>query len=297
MPARSTGARPTWKGSLKLSLIAIPVRVFPATDTSSDISFRQLHRTCHTPIQLKKWCPHCDEPVTTDDIVKGYESAKGQFVIVEEEDIKKVRPTTTHVIDLTHRYDDNQVDPVYIERVYYVMPDNKSAGAPFAVIRDALAERAAIGHVALHGREYLVAVVPRDSSLVMYTLRTAGEVRDLTSIDEGELADVKVKAAEVNLAGQVLDSLEPVKTLSSFTDHSQAALKEMLAKKGAPETIAEEGTDGKGRGRAPVNLMEALRRSLAQAQVDKKRRPAKATAKKPARVIAHPTARRHRRAS
>ena len=294
MPARSSSVRPTWKGSLKLSLIAVPIRVFPATDTGADISFRQLHRKCHTPIQLKKWCPHCDEEVSADQIVKGYESAKDQFVIVEEEDIKKARPSTTHVIDLTHRHDDNQIDPVYIERVYYIMPDNKTAGAPFAVIRDALADRSAIGHVALHGREYLVAVVQRDTSLMMYTLRTAGEVRDLASIDEGDFADVKVKPAEVHLAGQVLDSLEPVKTLSSFTDRYQEALKEMLAKKGAPEVIVEEGAGAKGRGKAPVNLMEALRRSLAQAQAGKKR-PAKATAKKSARVIAHPASRKHHR--
>src|SRR4030095_12860183 len=80
-------ARPTWKGSLKRSLISIPIRAFPATSSTADVSFRQLHRKCHTPIQLKKWCPHCEKEVDKDDVVKGYESSRGRFVIVEEEEI------------------------------------------------------------------------------------------------------------------------------------------------------------------------------------------------------------------
>jgi len=283
--------RPTWKGSLKLSLITIPIRVFPATDAGSDVSFRQLHRKCKTPIQLKKWCPHCEEEVMADQIVKGYESSKGEFVVVEEEDVKRVRPSTSHVVDLTHRFEAAQIDPVYIERVYYLAPDTKAAGAAFAVFREALDGSWAIGHLALHGREYLVAVAPKDQALVMYTLRTAGEVREPTSIDEIDLADVKVKSAELTLARQVLNSLEPVKTLSTFTDHYQEALREMLAAKGARATV----TAG-ARATGTTNLMEALRRSLAHID-DGRRKPAKAAGRKPARVITHPSSRKARKAS
>ena len=140
------------------------------------------------------------------------------------------------------------------------------AGAPFAVIREALADRSAVGHVAIHGREYLVAVLARHSSLVMYTLRTAGEVRDVQSIDEGDFADVKVKPAEVNLAGQVLDNLEPVKTLSSFTDHYQDALKDMLAKKGAPEPSVTYAEALQALGALHPDIGELVRR-LGGAQV------------------------------
>ena len=103
--------RSTWKGSIKLSLIAIPIRVFPAT-VSSDVSFRQLHRKCRTPIQLKKWCPTCEEEVSSDDLVKGYEAAKGQFVVVEEEEIKKIRPESTHVIDIGQIVEASSIDPI-----------------------------------------------------------------------------------------------------------------------------------------------------------------------------------------
>jgi len=281
-------ARSTWKGSLKLSLITIPIRVFPATNASSDVSFRQLHRKCHTPISLKKWCAHCDEEVSADEIVKGYESSKGEYVLVEEEEIKQVRPATSHVIELTHRMQVPAIDPIYIERVYYLSPDSKAAGASFAVIREALVDRTAIGHVALHGREYLAAVVGRDKGLVMYTLRTAGEVREMSDVDGLELADVKVKAPEVSLAGQVLDSLQPVTTLSTFADSYQEALRKMLDAKGGGAVAAP----GKARPTSSNNLMEALRKSLTQVHASKKS-TANAHGRKPARVIAHPSS-RHR---
>src|SRR5262252_455023 len=95
---KSSAGRSTWKGSIRLSLITIPIRMFPATQ-SSDVSFRQLHRKCHTPIQLRKWCPHCEEEVSADDVVKGYESSKGHFVLVEDEEIARLRPESTRVVD------------------------------------------------------------------------------------------------------------------------------------------------------------------------------------------------------
>ncbi len=273
-------ARPTWKGSLKLSLISIPIRVFPATSSSSDVSFRQLHRRCHTPIQLKKWCPHCHEEVSKDDIVKGYETSKGNFVLVEEEEIAKLRPESTHVIDLSHVVDARTVDPIHVERSYFLTPDNKAAGPAFAVMRDALEDQAAVGRLALHGREYLVAVTRRDEALVLYTLRTAGEVRDLSATDGLEFAPAKTKPDEVKLARQVLASLKTTNDLSSFTDHYEEALREMLARKGARETVAVEET----KPTKVVDLMQALRQSLASISEEKKK-PARASA---ARIIAHP---------
>lgn len=269
-------ARPTWKGSLKLSLISIPIRVFPATTSASDVSFRQLHRKCHTPIQLRKWCPHCEEEVSNDDIVKGYETSKGNYVLVEEDEIAKLRPESTHVIDLSHVVDAKTIDPIHVERAYYLTPDSKAAGAAFAVMRDALADQAAVGRLALHGREYLVAVTRRDEALALYTLRTAGEVRDLAATDGLEFAPSKTKPDEVKLARQVLASLKTANDLSSFTDHYEDALREMIARKTGRETVAvKEAKPSK-----VVDLMQALRQSLASISEQKK---------KPARVIAHPS--------
>jgi DNA end-binding protein Ku len=287
-------ARPVWKGAIKLSLISIPIRAFPATDSSSDVSFRQLHRRCHTPIQLKKWCPHCEEEVGAADIVKGYESSKGHYVIVTEEEIAKVRPETTHVVDLSHILETKDVDPIYIERSYFLGPDNKNAGGAFAVLREALEGQAAVGRLALHGREYLVAVLPRETGLVMYTLRTAGEVRDMSGIETLEFAETKTKPEEVRLARQVLKALDHETELSAFTDHYEEALRAMLAAKTEVEAPAEGGA----KPAKVVNLMDALRQSLANVNAEKKTPARGGHTRKPARVIAHPAgAKKTRRAS
>ncbi len=266
-------ARSTWKGSIRISLITIPIRVYPATNPSADVSFRQLHRKCKTPIQLKRWCPHCEEEVELGDIVKGYESAKGQYVLVEKEDIEKIRPESTHVVDISHVLDASTVDPIYIERSYYLAPGDKSAGPSFAVLRDSISGRACVGHLALHGREYLVAVLPREDALIMYTLRTAREVRQLDAVEELSYARTRVKPEEMKLARQVLQHFETDADLSSFTDRYQEALREMLQSKGAAEAVAVESKGGKP-GKV-VDLMAALRESLNRIESQKKR-PAKA---------------------
>src|SRR5262245_42342983 len=279
-------ARSTWKGTLRLSLIAIPIRVFPATSASSDVSFRQLHRKCHTPIQLKKWCPHCEEEVSAEDIVKGYESSKGHFVLVEQEEIAKLRPESTRVVDLSHIIDAKGIDPIYIERSYYLTPDTKVAGSAFAVIREALEGQAAIGRLALHGREYLVAVMPRDRALVLYTLRTAGEVRELSDVPDLSFGEAKTKPEEVKLARQVLNSLKIAGDLTAFTDNYEEALREMIARKGAGAMVTAEGeTPAKAK---VVDLMQALRQSLATISSEKKK-PARAAGRHKARVLPHPS--------
>lgn len=285
-PARSASG-PVWKGSLKLSLITIPIQVFPATNASSDVSFRQLHRKCHTPIQLKKWCPHCKIDVDAGDIVKGYESSKGRMVVVEEEDIKKLRPESTKIVNISDVVDASTIDPIYIERSYYIAPQGKAAGTSFAVVRDALKDRAAVGRLALHGREYLVALQPRDQALLLYTLRTAGEVRALSGISGLEFASAKARPDEVKLARQVLDSFTSGKDLSAFTDHYQEALRDMLeARQDEEEEIPTE--TGAGKPAKVVNLMDALRASLARAG-----KPAKARRTR-ARVIAHSSGKRRK---
>src|SRR5262245_61988524 len=114
--------RPTWKGFLKVSLVNIPVRVFPATDAAATISFNQLHAECQTRIQQKKWCPHCERELTNADIVKGYEFEKNRWVVVEEDDLEKVRPESTRVINLVQFTDAAVIDPIYFERPYYLAP-------------------------------------------------------------------------------------------------------------------------------------------------------------------------------
>ncbi len=290
-------SRPSWKGALKLSLITIPIRAYAATRPHADIAFHQFHRVCHTPIQLKKWCPHCKVDVVPEDIIKGHETSKGRYVFVEEEDIAPLRPASTETLDITTVIDASAIDPRYVERAYYLAPDSKAAAPPLAVIRKALDGKAAIGRFAAHGREYLAAVVAEDEGLAMYTLRTAGEVIARDTIPDVSGREPAAKIEEVRLARRVLESLESDADLSMFKDNYETALREMLARKGAGETIAPEGRGAKARGRGEVvNLMDALRRSLdvARAQAAPARRTARS---RRARVVAHPSSRKTRRAS
>ena len=261
-------ARPTWKGYLKISLVNIPVKVFPATDAAVTLSFNQLHAECQTRIQQKRWCPHCQREVPNTDIVKGYEFEKGRYVVVEEEDIEKVRVESTRVINLETFTDDTSIDPIYLERPYYLAPDGAVAREAFAVIREGMKGKAGIGKVALYGREYLVKVQPRERGLVMYTLRHAAEIRSMDAIDE--LADMPaaVKPDEIKLARQVIGTFEGPVDFTSYHDDYQVGLREIIdAKIEGREIVAQEIE-------APpkvVNLMEALRKSLDTISANKKK--------------------------
>ena len=278
-------ARPAWKGTLKLSLIAVPIRVYPATNARADVSFHQIHRKCHTRIQLKKWCPHCKRELRADEIVKGYEKQKGRYVLVEAEEIAAVRPESTRVAEISHVLDAAVIDPIHVERSYYLAPDGKRAGEAYAVIREGLAGKAAVGRLALHGREYLVAIVARERALLLHTLRTKGEVREMKAVEGLELARTKVKQEEVKLVRQVLSSLDTGADIEDFTDNYQAALRKMLQAKGAKDVV-ETAEDGKKPAKV-VDLMDALRQSLDRVKTQKKK----------GRVLAHPGAKTRRKAS
>jgi DNA end-binding protein Ku len=266
-------ARPTWKGYLKISLVNIPVKVFPATDAAATLSFNQLHGECRTRIQQKRWCPQCQREVPNTDIVKGFEFEKGRYVVVDDEDIEKVRVDSTRVINLEKFTDDTAIDPIYLERSYYLAPDGAVARDAFAVIREGMKGKAGIGKVALYGREYLVKVQPRERGLVMYTLRHANEIRSMDAIDE--LADMpdKIKPDEIKLARQVIGTFEGDVDFASYRDDYQVGLREIIdAKIEGREIVAPEIE-------APpkvVNLMDALRRSLDTISTTKKKSTAAA---------------------
>jgi DNA end-binding protein Ku len=261
-------ARPTWKGYLKISLVNIPVRVFPATDAAATISFNQLHRDCRSRIQQKKWCPTCQTEVANTDLVKGYEFEKGQYVVMEEDDIAKVRPESTRVINIMQFADASLIDPVYVERPYYLAPDGNVAAEAFAVIREGMAGKAAIGKLALYGREYLVAIQPRENGLVMYTLRHASEVRAMGAIDELKLVPAKIKPDEIKLARQVIGNFETGGDLTQYKDEYQDELRKIIEAKVEGKEIVGPAEEAPPK---VVNLMEALRQSLERVSVEKKR--------------------------
>jgi DNA end-binding protein Ku len=261
-------ARPTWKGFLKISLVNIPVRVFPATDSAATISFNQLHGECQTRIQQKRWCPKCEREVPLAEVVKGYEFEKGRYVIMDEEDLAKVRPESTRVIDLVQFTDATAIDPIYVERPYYLAPDGQMALEAFAVMREGMKGKAGIGKLALYGREYLVAVQPKDKGLVMYTMRRANEVRSMDAIEELEGVPAKMRPDEIKLAKQVIENFEGQLDLTEYRDAYQEELQRIIDAKIAGEDVVAptEQTPPK-----VVNLMDALRQSLDRVSNTKKK--------------------------
>ena len=261
-------ARATWKGYLKISLVNIPIKVFPATESSGSISFNQLHAECRTRIQQKKWCPQCDREVPNSEIVKGYEFEKGRWVVVEDEDIQKVRVESTRVIDLVQFTDDTAIDPIYVDRAYYLAPDGGIAADAFAVMREGMVGKAGIGKLALYGREYLVAIRPQKKGLVMYTLHHDAEIRSIDTIEELNSVPTKVKPEEMKLAKQVISTFESELNLKDYKDEYREGLRKIIDAKIAGEEIVAPEVQEPPR---VVDLMEALRRSLDSVSTDKKK--------------------------
>jgi DNA end-binding protein Ku len=264
--------RPTWKGYLKVSLVNIPVKVFPATESAAALSFNQRHAECQTRIQQKKWCSHCDREVPNSEIVKGYEFEKGRWVVVEDEDIQKVRVESTRVIDLVQFTDDTAIDPIYVDRAYYLAPDGGIATEAFAVMREGMIGKAGIGKLALYGREYLVAIRPQKKGLVMYTLHHDAEIRSIDSIEELNSVPTKVKPEEMKLAKQVIATFESDLNLKDYKDEYKEGLRRIIDAKIAGEEVIAPDVQEPPR---VVDLMEALRRSLDSVS-DEKKKPAKA---------------------
>ena len=280
-------ARPTWKGFMKISLVNIPVRVFPATDAAATISFNQLHAECQTRIQQKLWCAHCEREVPISEISKGYEFEKGRYVVMTEDDMAKVKPESTRVIDLVQFTDASAIDPIYVERPYYLAPDGPMAREAFAVMREGMKGKAGIGKLALYGREYLVAVQPRENGMVMYTMRHAKEVRSMGNIEELESVPEKVKPDEIKLAKQVIGNFEGKLDLAEYSDKYQEELQRIIDAKVAGEEIVATEEEAPPK---VVNLMDALRQSLDRVSTGKKK-AVKAVIEKPAREAAKRRAR------
>jgi DNA end-binding protein Ku len=264
--------------------VNIPIKVFPATESAGSISFNQLHGECQTRIQQKRWCPHCNREVPHSEIVKGYEFEKGRYVVLSEEDFDKVRPESTRVIDLVQFADDSAIDPMFVDRAYYLAPDGPVAADAFAVMREGMKGKVGVGKLALYGREYLVAVKPQQRGIVMYTLHHAAEIRGIEAVDE--LNSEKVKPEEIKLAKQVIETFEGPLDLATYKDEYREGLQQIIDAKIAGEEIVAPQVEAPQK---VVNLMDALKKSLDAVSTGKKK-PAKAAAPK----AAAPAAKRKR---
>jgi DNA end-binding protein Ku len=258
--------RTSWNGSLSFGLVSIPVGLAPATKPAarqSDVSFRLLHRECQTPIKQKRWCPTHDREVTQDEIVRGYEVVKGQFLIVEDADLEAIeRSDDSRSIDITRFVREDDVDPIFFVRTYFLVPGGApSQRRPYVLLLEAMSQTgtAAIGRFVRAGRESLCLVRPRDGALVLETLFLVEDVYSQAEIAEA-VEETDVRDSELDLARQVIEGLsgefEPTELTSEYRRDLKALLEAKLSGEeiAAPEPVAE----------APViDLMEALKASVA----------------------------------
>jgi DNA end-binding protein Ku len=259
--------RTIWNGSISFGLVNIPIGLALATQRN-DVAFRTLHRECGTPIKQKRWCPHHEREVEPEELVKGWEVAKGEFVIVEESDLEAVALTRSQSIDILRFVKLADVDPVYFDRTYYLAPASADAARrPYVLLLRAMQETgmAAVGKFVLWGKENLCLIRAQGETLAMETLFFADDVRNKAEIEEAVEA-TEVRKAELQLAEQVIESLVGEWRAEDFENEYRRDLKAMLDAKLAGEQIARPEPIAE----TPViDLMEALRRSVADAQ-DKK---------------------------
>ena len=278
--------RTTWNGTISFGLVTIPVGLAPATKPAarqSDVSFRMLHRECGTPIKQKRWCPTHDREVSNDEIVKGWEVSKGQFVLVEEADLEALANVdTSRSIEITAFVPIDDVDPIFFDRTYFLVPKAEAAARrPYALLAAALKDTAmaGVGRFVQGGQEKLCLIRAKDDALALETLYLAEDVYSQAEIDEA-VESTEVRDAELDLAKQVVGSLtsafDPAELTSEYRSNLRAMLEAKLA--GEPLKVAEPVAV-----ETPVvDLMEALRRSVAEAQGKKKAAPKRGAAKKTA---------------
>ena len=255
---------PVWSGNLRLSLVLVPVRLFPATSTEGTIAFRLIHKPSGTPIKYLKGIETEQgfEEVPEEEIIKGYEHAKGHHVLIKPEEIDDLKLEAKHTIDMVRFVDQDQIDTRYFEKPYYLLPDGDTADEGYVVLRDALAKskKVAIGQLIMHGREHLVGITAQKKGLVLVILRYADELRKPESYFEKieTKADTDAVKLAVDLIEQQSGKFEPQKMSNEYAQAVHELVQAKLEQRAPEVAIAPES------GEAPkvINIMDALKKSM-----------------------------------
>lgn len=296
-------ARPYWRGQIRLALVSIPVEIYSATKSGATIAFNQIHEPSGKRIKYEKIVPGIG-PVNVDDIVKGYEYAKGEYVLLDEEEIEGVKLESKKMLELTQFVDSDEIDMIYFEKPYYVVPADDLAEEAFVVLREALrrSRKIGLGQLAMRGREYVVSIKACGRGMVMETLRYADEVNKAASYFR-DIGDAEPDEDLLDLATTLIDKKSGKFDASEFHDRYIDALKELIERKKKGKTLNIEAEEGRApsRGDNVIDLMAALKRSIggsaggasksgggrstakAPAKTAAKRPPARKAAKTPAR--------------
>lgn len=276
-------ARAYWQGQIRLALVSIPVEIYPATKSGASISFRQIHEPSGKPINYEKVVAGIG-PVDRDEIVKGYEISKGNFVLLDDDEIEAAKVESKRTLELVQFVDANEIDVFYFEKPYYVVPQDDLAEEAYVVLREALRakKKVALGQLSVRGREQLVSLKPCGKGIVLETLRYEDEVRGA----QGYFKDIpatKPAKAMLDLAGSLIDEKTAPFDAGEFRDRYVDALKKLVAKKAKSkgkkllEDVEEASPSGKSN---VIDLMAALKQSVSGK--DKPARAKKAPARKAA---------------
>jgi DNA end-binding protein Ku len=249
--------RSIWNGVITFGMVSIPIKLYTATE-NKDIAFHQLHEKCDTRVKYQKFCQHCERTIENDEIEKGYEYARGQYVILTDEDFEQLPLPSKHAIEVSAFVEMAQIDPIYYEKSYYVEPD-EAATRPFGLFMKAITdmEMVAIASITLRNKERLCALRPLGGTLVLDTLLYPDEVR----VDaDTEAPDVKVSEKELKMAEHLIELMKQDFDPAAYHDHYRDALKKVIEAKLEGKEIVE-APESAPRAKV-VDLMEALRNSV-----------------------------------
>ncbi|MBA2934425.1 Ku protein [Sphingomonas sp. CGMCC 1.13654] len=256
-------ARPYWQGQIRLALVSIPVQVYSATKSGATVAFHQIHEPSGKRIKYEKVVPGIG-PVDPDEIIKGFEYEKGEYVLLDEKEIEGVKLESKKTLELTQFVDSHDIDMIYFEKPYYVVPADDLAEEAFVVLREALkrTRKIGLGQLAMRGREYVVSIKPCGRGMVMETLRYADEVNKAASYFR-DIGDTKPDEDLLDLAETLIDKKSGNFDAGEFHDRYVDALKDLIERKKKGRTLEiDEDKPASNRGSNVVDLMSALRKSL-----------------------------------
>jgi len=259
-------ARPVWRGQIRLALVSIPVEIYPATKSGATIQFHQVHEPTGKRIKYEKVVPGVG-PVDRDEIVKGYEVSKGHYVLLDPEEIESVKLESRKTLDLVQFVDDDDIEPMYFEKPYYVVPADDLAEEAFVVLREALrdAKKVGVGQLAMRGQEYVVALKPYDRGMVLETLRYAEEVNKATGFFR-DIGDHKPDPDLLDMASMLIErktgEFNPAEFHNRYVDALRELIEEKQRKKGEKVIQDPDADAPPPKGSNVIDLMAALKRSL-----------------------------------
>jgi DNA end-binding protein Ku len=272
-------ASATWRGSLSFGLLTIPIRLYPAARRQRTY-LHQLHNACHTRLKQPLFCPTCNRIVNRDEVVKGYEFEEGQYVLVDQEDLKKITPKSGKVMEILAFVNQDQIDPVYMDSSYEALPE-KDVDKPYQVLLKALEDTNMVGiaKVTMHQREYTVFIRPRNHGITIHTMYFQNEIRDVEGYGQ-KPKDLQIKPQEIKLAEQLIESLSEDFKPQLYHDTFQEQLKALVESKEKGRTFTGKAAPKRAK---VIDMMDALKKSLEQAGADGKRKRAAADTAAPSR--------------